>query len=219
MKFFGSFIKSLVGFLFPPRPRVLVLEALTPEKLLSKLPRAAETAEKNVQAIFDYSHPLVKELVWEIKYGGNRTLSNKLGKILYDSILEELMEDQILEKHKTVILMPMPISGKRRFERGWNQAELLAAAIKSNDIGNVFKYMPGQLVKTRHTESQTKTSSRSERMKNLLGSMSILNPNSVSGRLVVLIDDVTTTGASFAEAKRALKEAGTKKIMCVAVSH
>ena len=56
-------------------------------------------------------------------------------------------------------------------------------------------------------------------MKNLSDSMKILNPSAVLDRFVVLIDDVTTTGATFAEARCALKAAGAKKIICIAVAH
>ncbi|OHA92199.1 MAG: hypothetical protein A3J09_01815 [Candidatus Zambryskibacteria bacterium RIFCSPLOWO2_02_FULL_51_21] len=226
MRILTFFIKSLTGFLFPKKPEILVLESLPTDKLLAKLPRATDIEEKDVIALFDYSHPLVKEIIWEVKYGGNTVLAAKLGEILYDTIVAELGERNALDTEHRALLMPMPVSGKRRYERGWNQAELLAQAVKDCDEGlpagrqgRILKYVTGQLVKTRHTESQTRTSSKSERMKNLSDSMKILNPSAVLDRFVVLIDDVTTTGATFAEARCALKAAGAKKIICIAVAH
>jgi competence protein ComFC len=212
-------MKFLLDFLFPKSRKVLVLESLSVEKLLTTLPRASGPEEENTVALFDYSHPLVKEIIWEVKYGGNRVLASKVGKILFDVILEELNERNVLSKWPQVILMPMPISDKRRFERGWNQAELLTDAIKENDAGKILKYLPTQLVKTVHTESQTRAANKSERRYNLVNTMKVLNPLSVAGECVVVIDDVTTTGSTFAEARRALKEAGAKKILCVAVAH
>jgi competence protein ComFC len=206
-------------FLFPKEREILVLESISTEKLLEILPSANSPEESEVIALFDYSHHVVKEIIWEIKYSGNKTLAEKLGQILFDAIMEELYDKNILEKWPTVLLIPMPISGKRRFERGWNQAELLAKAVKAHDKAQVMKYMPGQLVKVRHTESQTRTASKSERKENLKDSMKIINPPSVDGRFVILIDDVTTTGSTFAEARRALKNAGAKKVLCFAVAH
>ena len=205
-------IKDIItDFLFPKSRKILELEALSIESLLKILPKAEQTNDKNTLALFDYSHPLVKEIVWELKYGGNTKIADKLGKILQKVIRRELNEK--------IILIPIPISDKRRFERGWNQSELLAQAVKSYDSEKMFKYLPRQLTKLRHTESQTKTGSKSERLKNLTDSMKVLNPASVSGGRVVVLDDVTTTGSTFAEARRALRAAGTKKILCIAVAH
>ncbi len=219
MKILTFFTKSLTGFLYPKTPEILVLEALSAGEFLIKLPRAMGPEERGVIALFDYAHPLVKEVIWEVKYGGNAVLAGKLGEILYDTIVAELSERSILNTEHRALLVPMPVSDKRRYERGWNQAELLTRAIKNKDDGRLLKYVTGQLVKLRHTESQTRTSSKSNRLKNLTDSMKVLNPPSVEGRFVVLVDDVTTTGATFAEARRALKVAGAKRVFCVAVAH
>ncbi len=219
MKILAFFIKSILDFLFPKNPKVLVLEAMTSGEMLKTLPSAEDPGEECVVALFDYSHPLTKEIVWQVKYGGNHILAGRLGEIIYDTIIEELEERGVLSGGRRAILIPMPVSGKRRFERGWNQAELLCEAVRRADTGHLLKYIPGQLVKVRHTESQTTTSSRSERMRNLKDSMAVANPLAVEGRFIVLLDDVTTTGSTFAEARRALRAAGAKKILCIAVAH
>ncbi len=215
-----DFTKSLIDFLFPQSRRVIELEALSVETLLKALPPAeVDFFDENTIALFDYNNCMVKEIIWEVKYGGNRILADKLGAILYDVIISELNEREILSKAPPVLLIPMPVSDKRRFERGWNQAELLCEAVKARDGSSVLKYLPRQLAKVRHTESQTKTVSKSERKKNLENSMKVLNPLSVQGRFVILLDDVVTTGSTFTEAKRALKETGAMKILCIAVAH
>ena len=219
MRILTFFIKSVLDFIFPKNPKILVLEALSAEELARKLPPAQGPEEENTVALFEYSHPLVKEVVWEVKYGGNTALAKKLGEIIYDTIITELGERNALDSEHRALLVPMPISGKRRYERGWNQAELLARAVKDCDESRALKYITGQLAKIRHTESQTRTSSKSERLKNLEGSMKVLNPTMAEGRFVVLVDDVITTGATFAEARRALRAANAKKVLCIAVAH
>lgn len=216
-----SRIKNLCqDFLFPKSRRVIELENLSPETLLKTLPPPPERPrDKKVFAVFDYNHPVVKEMIWELKYAGNRTIADKFGEILYDTLIHELEDLAVFEKWEKPILMPIPVSGKRRFARGWNQAELLAEKIKARDKEGALKYVSGQLVKVRHTESQTQTASRGERLENLKNSMEIKNPKSVAERCIVVIDDVVTTGATFREAVRALKDAGAKKILCLAVAH
>ena len=221
---FLSRIRDLcVNFLFPQSPKILELEALSVDTLLETLPRAKESKDKHTIALFDYSHPVVKQMVWELKYGGNKKIADKFGTILYDVIRQELSELALSEsaiwRMARPILVPVPISDKRRFERGWNQSELLAEAVKARDSEKMFKYLPRQLAKLRHTESQTKTGSRSERLANLTDSMKVLNASSVAGECFIVLDDVTTTEATFGEARRALRAAGAKKILCIAVAH
>ncbi|MDO8590037.1 MAG: phosphoribosyltransferase family protein [bacterium] len=231
MHFLSRIRDLFTDFLFPRSQKVLALEALSAGALVDILPPAEHSedppapdaggrAGKNVLALFDYSHPLVKEIIWELKYGGNVRIADKLGEILYDHIQHELQDLTYFEKwSKPILLMPIPISGKRRFERGWNQSELLAEAIMKRDSQNLFRYLPRQLVKARETESQTKTASRTERLGNITNSMKVLNAESVGGECVIVLDDVTTTGSTFAEARRVLRAAGAKKILCVAVAH
>lgn len=219
MRFLSDVKDLFTDFLFPKNQKVLRLEALSVEVLLETLPKAGHLKDKYTLALFDYSHPLVKEMVWALKYGGNARIADKLGGILYDVIAHELRDFATFEKWERPILMPIPISDKRRFERGWNQSELLAEEVLAHDMEKSFRYLPRQLIKLRHTESQTKTASRSERLENLTNSMKILNASAVTGECVVVLDDVTTTGATFAEARRALSAAGARKILCVAVAH
>lgn len=217
---FLSRVKDLfIDFLFPKSRKILELEALSAGTLLDTLPPAKRLKDQNTSALFDYGHPLVKEIIWQIKYSGNARITDKIGEILYDHLQHELAELSLFAKWHKPILIPMPVSDKRRIERGWNQSELLAEQILARDSEKIFRYLPRQLVKLRHTESQTKTGSRGERLKNLIHSMRVLDASSVAGECVIVLDDVTTTGATFAEARRALRAAGATKILCVAVAH
>ncbi len=218
MSFLSILIKSLLEFLFPQTKQILELEKLSAEKLFNIL-SPSYLNDQHTLTLFNYQDKLVKQIIWEVKYKGNRNLVKKLGIILYDVITSELEERNIFEQYHKVLLLPIPISDQRRLKRGWNQVELIARAIKSHDITNRIQYLPRELTKIRHTESQTRTTNKRERLENLQNSMKILNPDSISGKFVLLIDDVTTTGATFKEAKRALAIAKARKILCIALAH
>ncbi len=205
----------VLDFLFPKDERVHILESLTSAELLSALPSAKDIDDHTV-ALFDYKHRDVRTLIWEIKYRSNTALAKKSGEILADVLRHELADRALFENFHHPLLIPMPISDEKRRERGFNQTEVIAESIRMF-APDLFEYSTA-LIKHKHTESQARThATKREREANLLNSMSV--SSDLQGRCVILLDDVTTSGATFGEAKRVLKEAGVKKILCVALAH
>lgn len=120
------------------------------------------------------------------------------------------------------IIVPIPISSKRRRERGYNQSELLATAYHSALIEQLQLHFPvctTALVKQRTTLKQGTTSSREERIENMRNVFTVRHPHHVTGTKVIIIDDVTTTGATLADAKRALLEAGALKVLAWTIAN
>lgn len=171
---------------------------------------------KNTFVLYDYGDKLVKKAVWLLKYRNKRAIALIFAIVMRDSLLEELSELRLMKNFVSPILVPVPISAKRFRERGYNQAELIASELSR--LGE-FELNASALVKSRHTESQVKTQSRRERLKNLRGSFVVKNPDKIRGRNIILIDDVITTGATLSEARETLKKAGVKTILSVAVAH
>ena len=166
----------------------------------------------------DYGDKRVKRAVWLLKYRNKRPLAKIFAERLYEILLEELSELALTKNFIRPLIVPMPISGKRFRRRGYNQAELIAEELLILLGKNSAELNKNALKKSRHTESQVITKNRRERLENLRDSF-IADENIVRGKNIILLDDVITTGATMSEARRALKDAGAKNILCVAVAH
>ncbi len=217
---FASFAQNLIDFIFPKSEEVHHLESLSAGELTEKLSKAGEIESEDLIVLFDYKDPMVKTLIWELKYKGNRKIAQKFAEILIDVLQHELAERILFDNFINPLLIPVPVSNKRRRERGWNQVEILAEEIMKLNIEKLFEYSPKILIKHVHTDSQARThATKQERINNLQNSMSVQNETYVRGRNIILLDDVTTSGVTLTEAKRVLKESGVKKILCVALAH
>lgn len=179
--------------------------------------RAERPTEEWIYPIFDYRHPNMKRAIWLMKYAGKRNLAKIFGEIMGSHIALELSELGPLENFRDPILIPIPLSKKRFRERGYNQAELLCQAIIK--INKNLDYQNKLLKKIKETEHQARLKDRSVRLKNLLGTFEVTNTELVKGRNIILIDDVTTTGATLTEAKKVLRASGARKIIGVTIAH
>ena len=173
---------------------------------------------KNIFALYDYRDPHIRKILWAIKYENKYSFASIFGEPLYNLISDILINDYLI-LDQNIILIPIPVSEKRKKERGYNQALVLAKEIMKNQKNNKIQILD-ILVKEKNTERQAKIKNRATRLKNVVGSMNIKKDILIPNGTIILIDDITTTGATFREAIRALKPI-TKNhtIICVAVAH
>lgn len=129
---------------------------------------------------------------------------------LYKTIVNFLLKNekffQILESYDTII--PVPISRKRRKERGYNQSELIAkeiAKMLSKEYNNQC------LFKTKHIIEQSKLK-KEERQKNIQGVYELDYPKRLQDKKILLIDDIYTTGNTVNECCKMISQAKPKKI-------
>lgn len=186
---------------------------------VEKIPSAPPTEHSFIRAVFDYRHPFVRDAVWRFKYKSARGFAGVFAMRLYEEIVGELGDGLDTSSSKTFLLVPIPLHKKRLRERGYNQSELLAREIAKLDQARVFELAPNLLIRTRATAPQARSEKRAARLENLRGAFVCADPARVRGRTVILIDDVTTTGATLLETKRALAPAKPRKVLAFTVAH
>ncbi|MEX0931620.1 MAG: phosphoribosyltransferase family protein [Candidatus Paceibacterota bacterium] len=213
----NKLFRTIIRFLFPKPPLVEELEDLSVERFRERLGDTPYTPQHFI-ACTSYKNPCSKAVVWQVKYKGNRSLTTLCGQLLHEELFR-IVEDTIsFNRGERILLVPIPASKERKQERGWNQAELLCQTMLSAGGEHIAEYRPTLLKRVRHTERQTKLP-REKRLSNVRNSMEA-NPNDIpNGSIVVLIDDVATTGSTFKEAVRALTEAGVWRVHCLAFAH
>ena len=182
-----------------------------------------ETAEW-IFPLYDYRHPIIKKSLWLLKYNGKKRLATVFAENIYAKMMEELSELSIFQNFNNAILIPIPLSPKRYRERGFNQAQLICEEIiKINHLTPRITLAQNILIKTKETEHQARIKDRNIRLKNLTGSFAIKNEKEnikfLKGRNIILIDDITTTGATLNEARKILKQAGARKVIAFTVAH
>lgn len=151
-----------------------------------------------------------QQAVHALKYGGMARIADDLA--LAMAPLRPRTDE-------AAALIPIPLAPKRLRTRGYNQSEVLARALARTWR---IPVIPDLLARTRETPTQTALTPGT-RLANVAGAFAVRNAqlgmrNSalrISNSACVLVDDVFTTGATLAEAARALEQAGATTIHAV----
>ena len=152
-----------------------------------------------------YRNP-VKVAIQKVKYRWVYDIE----KVLVDLLATQIYKFAIPQKE---ILVPVPLHKKRKNWRGVNQAEILA-----KDLSKKFKVEYSDvLFRNRETKTQVGLK-RDERKENVRGAFELRRGADVSGRNVILVDDVYTSGATMAECAKVLKKSGVKSVWGMAVA-
>ena len=162
-------------------------------------------------APFTYAAPLTR-VVEGLKSGNGLRQARVLGGLLGPAVRARYGSDVLPD-----VLIAMPLTRRRLRQRGFNQAELLAAVVSRAVDRPLVK---GRLVRIRDAPPQ-RTLPRSARLRNVRGAFAVRRAlrERVLGRAaeplpsrVALVDDVTTTGATVRAATEALRAAGVAEV-------
>ena len=153
-----------------------------------------------------YDDPL-KNLVRAFKYRRQEALADFLGAMLAQAVRGQCPQDTF------DVVLPAPAHWRRRLWRGYDHAASLAGA-----VARELKIPLGhELVRLRHTPPQAHLP-RTRRLQNVRGAFGVLSPDGVRAARVLLVDDVTTTGATADEATRTLLDAGAAHVTLAVIA-
>ena len=149
----------------------------------------------------------MERAIHAMKFFGRPRIARTLAFLLW----EELMRQPLVPDFDLIV--PVPMHRRKRMSRGYNQSERIGQA-----LGEIMDIpVKNALAKTRHTKPQS-LSSREERLINLENSISVPDPSAVSGRSILLVDDVVTTGATLGTCAQALRDAGASWVFAAVIA-
>jgi len=143
---------------------------------------------------------VIQQAIYQLKYKNIRALAQPLAKLLKDYLLTYPVPGEVL--------VPVPLHQKRLRERSYNQSGSLA-----RELGNLINLplVDNCLIRLRHTSPQARTSTVAERRSNVANAFTCRD-NRLQDKQVLLIDDVSTSGATLDACAAALKAAGATSV-------
>ncbi len=204
----------LINFVFPRRESAALFVALT-ETDIAKRAKHSESSF----ALFDYHDPLIHSLIWHAKYKGDALAIELIGGLMRNNLYEEISERLAFNGGGKALLIPIPESKKRHLEKGFNQVALIGEVIAAKEGKEIFELNTTLLKRQKEVVRQTDLKKRTERLKNMKDVFTVTDPAVLKDRVVVLIDDVTTTGATLNEARKVLEKCKPAHIEVLAFAH
>jgi ComF family protein len=152
----------------------------------------------------------LREVILRMKHISGEVLAEVVGQVWCQA------QREVLRSLPAEVLVPIPLHWFRRWTRGYNQAETLAQTL-ARQLG--LPCWPHCLRRIRNTPRQAWEQSPRRRQINVRGAFRARSGYALSGKNVLLIDDVMTTGATASEAARALLQAGAAKVFLAVLAH
>ena len=151
------------------------------KKFWGRIPLVAATAQ-----YYFTRESLLQQLMHQFKYRGNKNLGFQLGKMMGHSVKQS-------GRFRIDALIPLPLFESKEKRRGFNQSTILCEGMADELRIPILK---NAIIRSTHTDTQTKKS-RIDRWLNMEGRFVLNDHSAITGKHLLLVDDVVTTGATL----------------------
>ena len=207
LRSFGTLFLPFIDVILPERERAARVRRRTLQDF-ALMPTEHSLLHARITTLLDYRDPHVSDLVRALKYEQSGHAADICAAALADFLREEIANLHAFSP-RPILLIPMPLHKVRVHERGFNQMQKVLTRLPNEFAdGTLSRISHTALLRIKSTPQQARLS-RSERLHNVADAF-ISIAAEVKNMHVILIDDVTTTGATLASAARPLRKAGAK---------
>lgn len=218
-------IERFLNFIFPPKC-ILCGQVLSPDTyicicavcmndLIFDSCKFTKIVDKNIR--YNYIDGILSLCLYEgkIKKSLYRYKFNNKAQYFrtYGRLLSERLKNTV-EFNYIDMIIAVPLHKNREKERGYNQAKLISKIISKETGIPDRSYV---LSRVRDTGAQ-RLLSGNERQSNVLNAFEVTKPQEVKDRVILLVDDILTTGNTMNECSKALKKHGAKKVYGIVIA-
>lgn len=213
-----AILKQIIDLIYPPTCGIC--EKIAKEPICPKCKNKLE--ELAICNIHNYSHQSFTRHLYIFEYKGiirEKIIQYKFSNQAY---LNEMFVNFMIKNEKICgflkkydIMIPVPISKKRKQKRGYNQSEIIAKKLVKERTN--LQLETNVLQKQKDIVPQS-TLSQEERKNNVKNAYKIQNEQIIKNKTIILLDDVFTTGSTVEECSRMLKLAGAKQVDVITIA-
>jgi len=168
-------------------------------------------------AVSYYENPILRKAIHTFKYQKIIKLKEVLTDLMIQFLKHSNFFSELLKEKDKIIILSVPLHKSKERKRGFNQADLLA-----QEISKYFEinYQKDALLRKKNNPSQTSLKDKNKREKNVRKIFKI-NPKKrklLKNKIILLVDDVYTTGATMEEVSKLLKKVKVKKVIGLVIA-
>ncbi|WP_455045588.1 ComF family protein [Leptotrichia trevisanii] len=144
----------------------------------------------NIYYVWDYNKEF-KQLIYSYKYNRKRIIAKLIAELIKDEFY------YVLKREKIDVVVSVPVSRKRKNERGYNQVDEILNCLKVNYV---------QIERVKNTKKMAEILDEEERNRNIEGAFRVSRNVDLRNKKILILDDIVTTGATLREIKNSILE-------------